>query len=205
MINENTVIKKTSALYTKYGIKSVSIDDVSFMLGISKKTIYEIIENKNELISRVVENNLDFFYAKVLQKIENENDILMNLCLVYSTVIREVKKINPSYVHDLKKYHPLQYSKIIQFRDQKIYKIIESWITKGVAAGIFRDDLDLPLVFQNQIQKISALIYNLEYDFTEPLTGQAAYMLILNDIRGITTLKGHEIFDQNYNFFLQLK
>lgn len=204
MINEKTIIKKTSALYSKYGIKSVSIDDVSFMLGISKKTIYEIIENKNELISRVVENNMDVFYAKVLQKIEKENDILMNLCLVYSTIIREVKKINPSYVHDLKKYHPIQYSKIIQFRDQKIYKIIASWIGKGVAAGIFRDDLDLPLVFQNQVQKISALIYILDYDFTEALTGQAAYKLILNDIRGITTLKGHEIFEQNYNFFLQL-
>lgn len=33
MINEYTIIKKiTSALYTKYGIKSVSIDDVSALI-----------------------------------------------------------------------------------------------------------------------------------------------------------------------------
>ncbi len=205
MINENTIIKKTSALYSKYGIKSVSVDDVSFMLGISKKTLYEFIENKNELIERVVENNLDAFLNKVTDKIEQDNDIFMNLCQVYLNIIKEMKKVNPSYVHDLKKYHSKQYHKIIDFRDQKLYRIVTNWIEKGIETGIFRKDLDMRLVYFNQVQKVSVLVYDSVFEYANPITAQDIYKLILNDIRGITTLKGHEIFDRDYDVLLRLK
>jgi hypothetical protein len=84
-----------------------------------------------------------------------------------------------------------------------LYQIVAAWIQKGMDSGIFRNDLELPLVYYNQIQKISALLYSTVTDSPEPFTPQAAYVLLLNDIRGITTLRGHEIFDRDYNIFLQ--
>ncbi len=205
MINEKAIVKRSSVLYSKYGIKSVSVDDVALMLGISKKTLYEHIQNKNDLIEKVVENNLDTFFSKISEDSDSEDDIFRKLCTIYLTIIKEFKKINPSYVHDLKKYHSHEYRKIIDFRDNKLYKIVAEIIETGIKAEIFRQDLDTKYVYFNQMHKMSILILDSVYDSSENLTIQIIYKLILNDIRGITTLKGHEIFDRNYEELLQLK
>ena len=204
MIDEQTIVKRSSALYSKYGIKSISVDDVAFMLGISKKTLYEYIENKNALIEKVVENNLESFYKKVARETIGEDDIFRKYCHLYLLIIRELKKINPSYVHDLKKYHSRQYRKVIDFRDHRLYKMVAELIEEGVEAGLFRQDLDTKYVFFNQMHKLSILLIDSVYDFSESMTIQTIYKLILNDIRGITTLKGHEIFDRNYKELSQL-
>ena len=205
MMNENIIIKRTSALYSKYGIKSISVDDVAFMLGISKKTLYEVIENKNALIQKVVEANLDKFYDKVMKTTTNDDDIFHCLCKTYLIIIKEVKNVNPSYVHDLKKYHNNQYKKIIDFRDNKLYQIVANCIEKGIDSGIFRNDLDLKYIYFNQMHKVSILVFDSVFECPESLSVQPVYKLILNDIRGITTLKGHEIFDQIYESLLELK
>lgn len=204
-MDKNVIIKRSSALYSKYGIKSISVDDVAFMLGISKKTLYEVIENKNALIQKIVESNLDKFYEKIMQTVENDDDIFHCLCKTYLSVIKEVKRVNPAYVHDLKKYHNNQYKKIIDFRDNRLYQIVADCIQKGIESGIFRNDLDVKYIYFNQMHKVSIIVFDSVFECPESLSVQVVYKLILNDIRGITTLKGHEIFDRNYESLLKLK
>ncbi len=204
-MNEDIIIRKSSALYARYGIKSVSVDDISFMLGISKKTLYEFIENKNVLIQKIVESNIHMFYEKVAMAANQEEDLFYGLCKMYLSIIKEIKKINPSYVHDLKKYHHREYQKIMDFRNDRLYFLITDYIKRGVAKGIFRDDIEIKYVYFNQINKISILILDSVTECPETIPVQEIYKLILNDIRGITTLEGHRKFDENYEMLLQLK
>lgn len=205
MISENEIVEKTSELYVKYGIKSVSVDDVAFMLGISKKTLYEHIENKNVLIQKVVDNNLNDFFEDIINRIETEKDIFKTLCIIVLSAIRSVKKTNPSYVHDLKKYHSNEYRKIIEFRDNKFFKTFEKCIKSGIEKGLIREDTNIRFAFFNQMSKLSVFYKDTDFECAESVSAQKIYKLILNDIRGITTLKGHEIFDRNYEELLQLK
>ena len=56
MENEfDRILEKVSVLYRKYGIKSVTMDDVAHELGISKKTLYQYVNDKTELVEKVVE------------------------------------------------------------------------------------------------------------------------------------------------------
>ena len=52
------ILKKVKSLYQKYGIKSITMDDVSRELGISKKTLYQYVADKNDLVNKVVEDEL---------------------------------------------------------------------------------------------------------------------------------------------------
>jgi len=47
---QKRILLKVSELYTKYGIKSITMDDVARELGISKKTLYQFVSDKNELL-----------------------------------------------------------------------------------------------------------------------------------------------------------
>jgi hypothetical protein len=55
------------------------------------------------------------------------------------------------------------------------------------------------------MSKVSILLFDSFFECKEQPSVQDIYKMILNDIRGITTLKGHEIFDRNYDDLLQLK
>ncbi len=48
--------EKAEELYMKYGIRSVSMDDIAAQLGMSKKTIYQYFADKDELVDAVVED-----------------------------------------------------------------------------------------------------------------------------------------------------
>ena len=49
------ILERAVAVYMKYGIKSVTMDDLSQELGMSKKTIYKYFADKNDLIQSIIE------------------------------------------------------------------------------------------------------------------------------------------------------
>ena len=55
-MSKETLIRSARELFLKYGIKSVSMDDIARLLGISKKTIYNIVDNKSELVEEVIKD-----------------------------------------------------------------------------------------------------------------------------------------------------
>src|SRR5690606_9286010 len=51
---EQEIILGSLDLFLKYGIRSVTMDDVSSEMGISKKTVYKFFENKADLVHKCV-------------------------------------------------------------------------------------------------------------------------------------------------------
>ena len=56
MTVDTKIIKGAEGLFLRYGIKSVTMDDVASRLGISKKTLYQVVENKSDLIHKVIQH-----------------------------------------------------------------------------------------------------------------------------------------------------
>jgi AcrR family transcriptional regulator len=48
------IITQATAIYLKFGIKSVTMDEMARQLGISKKTLYSYVADKNELVEQCV-------------------------------------------------------------------------------------------------------------------------------------------------------
>ena len=53
------IVTKARDLFMRYGIKSISMDDLARELGMSKKTVYQYVENKADLIQKVFEDHLE--------------------------------------------------------------------------------------------------------------------------------------------------
>lgn len=52
------ILDKVYEMYNRYGIKSVTMDDVASALGMSKKTLYQHVKDKNDLVNKVVDRTL---------------------------------------------------------------------------------------------------------------------------------------------------
>ena len=66
------ILRKTGEMFLKFGIRSVSMDDICRELGISKKTLYQYVENKKELIKNTLEFSLKGKFDNML-KVDDED------------------------------------------------------------------------------------------------------------------------------------
>ena len=85
------IIKETAKLYFKYGIRSVTMDDIAEKMSISKKTIYAFYKTKSKLVEACV---MDVFNA-VSEGIDQ-------ICIVGLSPIEELFKVKDFVLNHLK-------------------------------------------------------------------------------------------------------
>lgn len=204
MVDERIIVEKTYELYRKYGVKSVSVDEIAVALGISKKTLYQHIRSRDELLKLVIEHSLNKFSREVLKLVTPEENLIKKLALLYAFIVKSSRNVNPTFILDLKKVSYKQYLYVQEFRNKRLYDGVKSIYEQGVEEGIFRSNVDIRYAYYNQIYKVSEIAYKIFPDYDEASSGDTLYRLILNDIAGITTVKGHQVFDEIFDELLQL-
>ena len=204
MVDERTIVEKTYELYRKYGVKSVSVDEIAVALGISKKTLYQHIRSRDELLKLVIEHSLNKFSTELIKLVTPEENLIKKLALLYAFIVKSSRNVNPTFILDLKKVSYKQYLYVQEFRNKRLYDGVKSIYEQGVEEGIFRSNVDIRYVYYNQIYKVSEIAYKIFPDYDEASSGDTLYRLILNDIAGITTVKGHQVFDEIFDELLQL-
>jgi len=145
--NLRTSIKKTAAkLFLKYGLRSVSIDDICNELRISKKTFYTHFSQKEELIDSVLTEHNEKRLKKQDSKANpcqfpgNAIDQLMMASAFFSSTKND-RFMN--FFYDLNKYYPDIHKRISQHNQEHIREKIRGNILLGIEEGIYRSDFDI--------------------------------------------------------------
>lgn len=204
MIDEKTIVKKTYNLYLKYGIKSISVDEIALNLGISKKTLYTHIKSRDELLQLVVRYSLVKFSSELHKCIVPEDSVFEQLTHFFGFMIKSMRNINPSFLLDLHKSNYLHYQEIDEFRTQTLRDEVGNILMRGMDEKLFRNDIHIQYVYENLMFKVSENAYKAFSNYTVALSDDTIPRLILNDIAGITTIKGHREFEKKYEKLLQL-
>lgn len=184
------ILEKVRELFYKYGVRSVSIDDICRETGISKKKLYQYVTSKNELVEKLLElerRNFEIIF-------ETHNFDGVNSIDILITVSKDVNErfwdISPSMTFDLKKYYPEIYKKHFDDRIEFIYDQMWRNIRKGITQGMYRSDLSVELVTRLYISRLID-IHNPDFFPPETFSFQTLFeVMIDNFIRGIATPEG---------------
>lgn len=190
------ILEKVGDLYNKYGIKSVTMDDVARELGISKKTLYQYVENKSELVSKVLDyflNEKDCDFKKITEKEINAVEELLEVGIY---IIKSFKDYNPSTEYDLKKYYPELFTKLNTVRKDRMYQSIIKNIQKGKEEGLFRTDMNDEIVAKIQVSRFLNMGSGDILNSDEMLKPQNILELFIYHIRGIANNKGLEVLEK---------
>lgn len=140
------IIGKVSDLYMRFGIRSVTMDDVSRQLGISKKTLYSYVKDKRELVELTVKNHLNK-NIEAEKELRNQNlGAIDELLEVYRFAGEMIKDVNPSYQYDLQKYYPHLCDQFNQFKRENLFQIIKNNLKKGIKEGVYRKEMNVELI-----------------------------------------------------------
>lgn len=141
-----SILKAGAKRFLKYGLRSVSIDDICADLRISKKTFYTYFSQKEELIEAVLQ---DMDQKKrqpnpmACEPDGNVIDKIMNFSLAH------VKNMNNQFVtffFDLAKYYPDIHKRQILRKHQDMRETIRLSLEEGLSEGLFRSDLDTTMM-----------------------------------------------------------
>lgn len=192
------ILSAAMSLFIEKGIKAVKMDDIANSLSISKRTIYEICENKEDLLFEGVKRQ-HIARQDVMREFAAVADNVMDIILhSFRLTIEQFKYTNPVFYSDL-----LRYPKILKYLEEDKRNAQQQFLDflhRGVGEGYFRDDINYDLIIyilsaQEKYIMMSQL-YNM-YSMEEVF-----YNLIFISLRGICTSKGIEVLD---NFLINIK
>jgi len=184
------ILAGAAQLFMRFGIKSMTMDDIARQLGVSKKTLYVYVKDKNELVERVMTMIVEREKAlsmKMCDTFENAIDMLFELS---KDVSQKFGQVHPSINYDLQKYHPGAWKIYEDFRTVFVADCIKDNILRGVEQGLYRDNLD-PYVVSRMYASKMELCTDGEvfppdrYDFKT-----IHFELMRYHIRGIASEKG---------------
>lgn len=179
-------------LFSQYGVKSVSMDDIARNIGISKRTIYEFFEDKETLLQEAIKTHNNNMRA-ILKELEKGPYTALDVfVLFYEEFMKRPRWYNRKYYDDLKRFPKAveQAEKDKADFTQKCIKLLN----RGAKEGVFNKDVNieiLALLAREQLKMIRPSKTFLNHSVTEVFT-----TVLFTFLRGICTEKGLAILER---------
>ena len=187
------VIAMAGKMFAEQGIRKVRMDDVASALGMSKRTLYEMFADKEELLLECMKVDQEKKREYAAQVASTANNVLEIVFCLYQYGMEEMKDVHPSMYRDIKKY-----PKVCEYLNQRRAqsdKNSKEFYEVGVRQGLFRADINFDIFqFLVQLSMNGFLTIDLLMDrwtLTEVLD-----TVVRVNMRGICTEKGQRILDE---------
>lgn len=177
-------------LIMKYGIRSVSMDDIAKACGISKKTIYQSFENKESLIEQIINDHIDEEREIIAEAHDKTDNALDAMILVARHIITFLREMKPSLIFDLKKYYPKLWKLIEEKHFHFIYETIKGNIEQGVREGYYASDINPDIIAKLYMQQSLSITNEDFFPLSDYQRSELFRNLVLYHIRGIMSEKG---------------
>ncbi len=154
METKERILVKSHEQFNRFGIRSVSMDDIAAALGMSKKTLYQHFADKEELVSacfsQVMEQNR---HQCLIDQKRAENPI-HEIFLAYDMTQEMFANMNPVVIYEMEKYHPASFKKFQDFKYGFLYKVIADNLQRGITEELYRPDIDVDVMARFRIESV---------------------------------------------------
>ncbi|MDP4281576.1 MAG: TetR/AcrR family transcriptional regulator [Bacteroidota bacterium] len=195
------IIEQVTKLYGRYGIKSVTMDDAAHYLGISKKTLYEHFQDKEELVRNVILLEYEKHDRNLEEIRKRDLNALQELFEVYRILFGMFRDYNPAISYDTRKYYPELFNSLREVRRKKMMSSTLRNIKKGKKEGLFRQDLDVDIISKLHIFHIENLFENDLFTQDEISSFKIFHEIFVYHLNGMLSEKGKKYFDRNFKTF----
>ncbi|PVW15252.1 TetR/AcrR family transcriptional regulator [Marixanthomonas spongiae] len=181
---DKKIITKTLELFKKYGVKSVSMDDIASVLAVSKKTLYTYFDSKDLLIEKTICYIFTEHFNKIDRILEKEMSPLQKIILIYRYGINQLITYDPAFYFELKKYHLSAHNHYETYKRTIIFDIILGLLKEAQEVEEIRQDVNLNLFCEIHLFKIDEILADPEFN-TQYSTQQMLNHLVIHNLRGI--------------------
>jgi AcrR family transcriptional regulator len=190
------ILTKAADLFMRYGIRSITMDEIASQLGISKKTIYQFFTDKDDMVFAFIGQEIKKNEKECLQFRDDAADAVQEIFLALEDLDEMLKYMNPLMLYDLEKHHPRAFLKLREYKYQFLYQAILDNLRRGITEGTYRNDFHLDIVAKNRIES-AFLVFNPDlFPHTRYKISEVNFELAMLFLHGVTTPKGKKLIEK---------
>ncbi|HEX2969952.1 MAG TPA: TetR/AcrR family transcriptional regulator [Bacteroidales bacterium] len=188
MDTRDRVIEEAAGMFRTYGIRAVTMDMLAARMGISKRTLYELFRDKDELLLGVIKMMSVKRASLIKHCLETSENVIEAIFMILDVMMEHFGNLSPAFKLDMKRYH----NEFLKKMDPDMLTPDNSKevLVRGIGQGIFREDIDIDLTDRclKGLTKIN------EKEMPEDYENEALIRdFFINYLRGISTQKGLEL------------
>ncbi len=182
-------------LFKKHGINYVTMDSIAANLGISKKTLYNSFQSKEELLSDCLESYLKSRREHNITLVETAGNVIEGMVALLGHAIREISRFNPIFFDELSRYFPQLSRDLIDKQWEKDYDDLSKLMQQGKSQGMILESIHDDILTKALIAQ-SELISNRDlFPIDRYARTDLFQQIYFTFIRGIATPEGHSILN----------
>ena len=193
MDHKERIQAKAHELFMRYGIRSISMDDIAAQLGMSKKTLYQFFADKDELVDAVVEKELNSGQQDCMECRQKSVDAVDEIFITMEQIAGQFRNMNPMVLYDLEKFHIASFQKFLKHKNEFLLDVIRKNIERGIREEVFRPEINVDILSKFRLESMM-IAFNIavfpprKYDLVE-----VTQEIIEHYLYGLATLKGHKL------------
>ena len=190
---QERIMLKADELFRRYGIRSVTMDEIANQLGMSKKTIYQYYTDKDQLVDAVAEKEISFSQESCLKDMAASSNAIDEIFRVMAFVEVMFRNMNPAMLYDLEKYHPAGYRKFLQHKNIFLSDMIKRNLERGIREELYRPEINIEVLTRLRLENMM-LGFNTEvFSPSKFNLAELQQELIEHFLYGVATLKGYKL------------
>ncbi len=195
MDNRQKITEEAALMFRTYGIRAVTMDMLAAKLGMSKRTIYEVFRDKDELLKGVIKW-MTQKQREVITKYFNESDNVVEAIFKMLDLMAEhFQKMSPAFQMDMKRYHRIILDNPDEIQDLPYYSNNSEILSRGIKEGVFRDDIDVEITNKCMLEVVRMSNDKDVFPPDDFLNKDVIRNFYINYLRGISTPKGLDLID----------
>jgi AcrR family transcriptional regulator len=195
MDNKERILMKAADLFCRYGIRTITMDEIASQLGISKKTIYQFFTDKDDMVSAVIEQEIQRNEMECGNFREAAIDAVHQIFLALQSLEEMLKYTNPLMLYDLEKHHPASFQKLREYKYRFLYQVILENLEWGVGTDLYRPDIDKDIVAKARIEA-AFLVFNPDvFPHSRYRISEVNFELAMLFLHGVATDKGKQLIE----------
>jgi AcrR family transcriptional regulator len=189
------IIEEASGMFRMYGIRAVTMDMLATHMGISKRTIYEVFKDKDELLKGVLRWMSERQKKMMSSILDESGSVIEAVYKMLDLIADHFQKMAPAFVMDMKRFQRKILENPDEYQDLPYYSNNYEILRRGIAEGVFREDIDIDMT--NKCMLEVAKMTN-DQDIFPPedfLKKDIMRNFYVNYLRGISTQKGLDLIN----------
>ncbi len=201
MSQKEYIIEQATEMFRQLGIKAVRMDDIAQHLGVSKRTLYELFEDKTNLLRLCMYNYYDERQEQLNSRLDDRANVLEKILTAFDLFL-----VSGDTEHriqtNLRRFYPALYEEISATMQRRNTERLKSAIEKGIAEGLLNPEIDVDLSVAMLCWSLSGVVDDRGVRLPDNITPEYALRyVVVNFLRGISTLKGVEMIDTFLSHF----
>jgi hypothetical protein len=195
MDSRQKIIEEAAKMFRTYGIRAVTMDMLAGRLGMSKRTIYEIFSDKDELLDGVLAWMAEKQHRLIADIMQSSENVIEVIFKILEVMAEHLRNMSPAFVLDIKKYYSDLFIKIRDSGDITYYGDNTDILLRGIKEGLFRKDIDISITNKCMVEVVRM---SNEKDILNDDNFKSEDIIrnfYINYLRGISTQKGLDLIN----------